>query len=413
MSTRASGGVVGASAINPGMSDPVAPPDAFDVVIVGGGAIGCAVAAFLLDEPAFEGRVAIIERDPTYREASSALSASSIRQQFSTPENIRMSRFGFEFLRALGEGPDPVDVGLEERGYLYLAPTGGAATLREVHAIQEAEGAQVALLSPAELTARFPWISTDGIEAGALGLAGEGWFDGFGLLQALRRQAVTRGAEMIRDEVVGLVRGASGIESVTLASGRIIGCGTVVNAAGPWARDVAAMAGIDLPVEARRRCVFVFNARDPLPDCPLVIDTSGLWFRPEGESFIVGTSPSEDVDFDRLPLEVNWSEFHDLLWPALAARVPAFDAIKPVRAWAGYYEYNVVDQNAIIGRHPELTNLVFANGFSGHGIQQAPAVGRAVSELIAHGRFTTIDLAVFGYERFAAGRPVIERNVIG
>ena len=385
----------------------------FDVVIVGGGAIGCAVAAFLLENPGFGGRVAVVERDPTYRHASSALSASSIRQQFSTPENIRMSRFGFEFLRALASSPDPVDVGLEERGYLYLAPTGGAATLREVHAIQQAEGAKVALLTPEDLAGRFPWMSIDGIEAGALGLAGEGWFDGFGLLQALRRQAVARGAELIRDEAVGLIPGGAGIEAVALASDRSLRCGAVVDAAGPWARQVAAMAGVNLPVEARRRCVFVFNAREPLPDCPLVIDPSGIWFRPEGESYLCGTSPPADEDLDGLPLEVDWRQFDDLLWPALAARVPAFDAVKPVRAWAGYYEYNVVDQNAIIGRHPELTNLIFANGFSGHGIQQAPAVGRAVSELIAHGRFTTIDLSVFRFERFASGQPVIERNVIG
>jgi glycine/D-amino acid oxidase-like deaminating enzyme len=387
--------------------------ESFDVVIVGGGAMGCATAAFLLGDPGFDGRIAIVERDPTYREASSALSASSIRQQFSTPENIRMSRFGFEFLRELSRGPDSIGVGLEERGYLYLAPTGGAATLREVHVVQEAEGAQVALLTPDALADRFPWLSVDGIEAGALGLAGEGWFDGFGLLQALRQRAVARGAEVVRDEVVGLKVGGSGVDRVELRSGRALAAGTVVNAAGPWAREVAAMARVHLPVEARRRCVFVFNTHDPLPDCPLVIDTSGIWFRPEGESYICGTSPPEELDLDGLALEVNWNEFHDLLWPALAARVPAFDAIKPVRAWAGYYEYNVVDQNAIIGRHPELTNLIFANGFSGHGIQQSPAVGRAVAELIAHGRFMTLDLSVFGFERFAAGRHVIERNVIG
>ena len=387
--------------------------EAFDVVIVGAGAIGCAVAAFLLDDAGFEGSVAVVERDPTYREASSALSASSIRQQFSTPENIRMSRFGFDFLRSLAAGPDPVDVGLEERGYLYLAPTGGGTTLRDVHAIQESEGAQVALLSAADLAARFPWMSLDDVGAGALGLAGEGWFDGFGLLQALRSRAVARGAALIRDEVVGLVHDRTRVEAVTLASGRSLGCGDVVNAAGPWAHQIAAMAGVELPVEARRRCVFVFNARDPLPDCPLVVDISGIWFRPEGDAFLCGTSPPEAEDHDGLPLSVDWRQFEDLLWPALAARVPAFDAIKPVRAWAGYYEYNVVDQNAIIGRHPELVNLIFANGFSGHGIQHAPAVGRAVTEVIAYGGYKTLDLSVFGYERFAAGRPVIERNVIG
>ena len=144
--------------------------------------MGCAVAAFVQGDPGFGGYVAIVERDPTYRHASSSLSASSIRQQFSTPENIRMSRFGFTFLRDLARGPDPIDVGLEERGYLFLAPPEGAATLREVHAVQRAEGAEVVLLDHAELVDRFPWMRLDDVDAGSLGLAGEGWFDGFGLL---------------------------------------------------------------------------------------------------------------------------------------------------------------------------------------------------------------------------------------
>lgn len=388
-------------------------PDSFDVVIVGGGAIGCAVASFLLEEPAFDGSVAIVERDPSYREASSALSASSIRQQFSTPENIRMSRFGFEFLRALQSGPDGSDVGLVERGYLYLVPPEGVPELEAVHAIQLAEGAEIALMAKDALATRYPWMDLDGVGCGSLGLTGEGWFDGFGLLQVLRRRALALGAQVLRDEVVDMDVSDGHVEGVTLASGRRLVGGNVVNAAGPWAREVAAMAGVELPVEARRRCVFVFNTRDPLPDCPLVIDTSGIWFRPEGESFLCGTSPRSAADLGGLPLEVDWSEFEELLWPALAERVPAFDAIKPVRAWAGYYEVNVLDHNAIIGPHPELANLVFANGFSGHGIQHAPAVGRAVAELIASGSYRTLDLSVFGYERVLDGRRVIERNVIG
>ena len=159
--------------------------------------------------------------------------------------------------------------------------------------------------------------------------------------------------------------------------------------------------------------MFVFNAQEPIPDCPLVVDTSGAWFRPEGGSFLCGVSPPANEDADGLPLDVDWRQFEEVLWPALAARVPGFDAIKPVRAWAGYYEYNTVDQNAIIGRHPDLPNLLFANGFSGHGIQQAPAVGRAIAELIVHGAYTTLDLSVFSFERLLAGRLVVERNVIG
>jgi glycine/D-amino acid oxidase-like deaminating enzyme len=191
-------------------------------------------------------------------------------------------------------------------------------------------------------------------------------------------------------------------------------CGAVVDAAGPWAAEVAAMAGVALPVEARRRSVFVFDVeRDAPTNCPLVIDTSGAWFRPEGGGFIAGTAPPEEEDLPDLPLTPDHGLFEDRLWPALARRVPAFDAIRVTNAWAGYYEMNTFDHNAIIGRHPQVTNLLFANGFSGHGIQQAPAVGRAIAELIVHDRFVALDLGVFGFERIAAGRPIIERNVIG
>jgi FAD-dependent oxidoreductase domain-containing protein 1 len=388
-----------------------------DVAIIGGGVIGSAIAYFLGRDPAFSGRVIVIERDPGYARASSALSASSIRQQFSTPENIRMSRFGFAFLREIGRhlsvDGEPVDVGLREGGYLYLSGPGQEAVLRENHAIQRAEAAEVALLGPDELRARFPWLALEGVSLGSLGLSGEGWFDGYGLMQAFRRKARALGAEYLGAEAAGLRILGRRVAAVRLGDGREIACGVLVNAAGPWARTVAAMAGVALPVEARRRCVFVFDARRRLERCPLLIDTTGIWFRPEGELFICGASPPEAEDQDGLPLEVDHAQFDEVLWPALAARVPAFEAIKAVNAWAGYYEYNTFDQNAVLGPHPELANFLFANGFSGHGIQQAPAVGRALAELIVHGRYTSLDLSIFGYERIAAGRPVIERNVIG
>jgi glycine/D-amino acid oxidase-like deaminating enzyme len=390
-----------------------------DVAIVGGGVMGSAIAYFLLSEPAFDAHVTVIERDPSYRRASSALSASSIRQQFSTPENIRMSRFGFDFLRDVSRhlvvdgserGPD---VGLTERGYLYLASEDRADALAEIHATQEAEGAAVGLLTRGDLAARFPWLALDGVALGSLGLRGEGWFDGYALMQAFRRKASSLGAEYVAAEVVGVRIGGAKIDGVDLDDGTSLACGTLVNAAGPWAREVAAMAGVPLPVEARRRCVFVFDARRRIEDCPLVIDTSGAWFRPEGELFLAATSPSEIEDRDGLPLEVDARQWEEAVWPALAARVPAFDAVKVTNAWAGYYDYNTFDQNAILGPHPEIGNLLFADGFSGHGIQQAPAVGRAIAELIVHGRYVSLDLSVFGYERIAAGRRVIERNVIG
>jgi glycine/D-amino acid oxidase-like deaminating enzyme len=379
-----------------------------DVVVIGGGAMGGAVAVHLLEDPAFDGRVTIVERDPTFKRASSTLSAAGTRRQFSTPENIRMSAYSFEWMR------DRLDVGIHENGYLYLSSPATTAVLEENHAIQRAEGADVVLLTPAELAERFPWLSTDGIALASLGRSGEGWFDGYALVQGLRTRARELGATLVTGEVVGLRLQGRCVTSVELADGSSIACGTAVDAAGPWAARIAAMAGVDLPVEARRRSVFVFDVeRDAPPGSPLVIDTSGVWFRPEGGSFITGTAPRPEDDLPDLPLTPDHALFEGEIWPALANRVPAFDAIKVTNAWAGYYEMNTFDHNAIIGRHPEVTDLLFANGFSGHGIQQSPAVGRAIAELIVHDRFVTLDLSVFAFERIASGRPVLERNVIG
>ena len=379
-----------------------------DVVVIGGGAMGGAAAVHLLDDPAFDGRVTIIERDPTYRRASSALSAAGTRRQFSTPENIRMSAYSFGFIR------DRLGLDIREGGYLYLAPPASRGILEANHAIQVAEGADIVLLTAPELATRYPWLATDGIALGSLGRSGEGWFDGYGLVQAFRARARDLGAELLTAEVVGMDVNGGRVASVTLDDGSKRACGSVVDAAGPWAARIAAMAGIDLPVEARRRCVFVFDVeRDAPEDCPLIIDTSGVWFRPEGGSFITGAAPADQDDLPDLPLTPDHALFESVLWPALANRVPAFDAIRVTNAWAGYYEMNTFDHNAIIGRHPEITNLLFANGFSGHGIQQSPAVGRAIAELIVHDRFVTTDLSVFGFERIAAGRRVVEQNVIG
>jgi glycine/D-amino acid oxidase-like deaminating enzyme len=359
----------------------------------------------------------VVERDPTYARASSALSASSIRQQFSTPLNIHLSRFGIGVLRQAREllsvdGETPVDLGLREPGYLFLASAEGEAVLRDNNAIQQREGCAVELLAPDALKNRFPWMETQGVALASHGVANEGWFDGPALMQAFRRKARAQGAVYLHDEVVGLEATQGRIEGLRLASGAMLGAGHVVIAAGCWSAPVAAMTGVRLPVEARRRCVFVFDCRERIGPVPLVIDTTGAWVRPEGRFFIGGISPPEDHDPPDLPLDVNHAEWDEFVWPALAARVPAFDAVKVVNAWAGYYEYNTFDQNGIVGPHPEITNLLFATGFSGHGIQQSPAVGRAIAEWLTHGRYVSLDLTPFGFDRIAANRPVVERNVV-
>ena len=387
------------------------------VVIVGGGVVGSSIAYFLAAHPRFSGQVTVVERDPTYRRASSALSASAIRQQFSTPVNIEISRFGVKFLRDLGVylavGDDRPDVGLFEAGYLFLATNAGRPILEQNHRLQRRHGVHVALLGPADLSTRFPWLTTEGIAAGSLGLSGEGWFDGYSLLQAFRRKALSLGVSYVTQEVTGFVRAGARVEAVVLADGSRLGCDIAVNAGGPWAGTVAAMLGIDLPVRARRRCVFLMACRDSLPRCPLVIDPSGVWFRPDGPNYLCGTSPGEGVeDPDDAPLEVDERLFHEVIWPVLAARVPAFARVKVIKSWAGYYEMNIVDHNGIVGPHPSLTNVFFANGFSGHGLQQSPAVGRGIAELIVDGGYRSLDLAPLSFDRLVEGRRLVELNVI-
>ncbi|MFO1084551.1 MAG: FAD-binding oxidoreductase [Reyranellaceae bacterium] len=376
------------------------------IVIIGGGVMGSSTAWHLATDPNFDGEVVVVERDPTYAQASSALSASSIRQQFSTPLNIHLSRYGLSVLRRAKELLD-VDLGLKEPGYLFLASKAGEAVLRANHVVQKGEGCAVELLGPAALSRRFPWIATEGVSLASHGVANEGWFDGPALMQAFRRKAREAGVTYLADEVVGVAP-----DSVTLRDGGRLAARIIVLAAGPWSGAVAALAGIALPVEPRRRSVFVFDVKAPPGLTPLTIGPSGTWFRPEGRFYIGGTTPAQGNDPGGAPLEVQHEEWDEMVWPALAGRVPAFEAAKVVNSWAGYYEYNTFDQNGIVGRHPKIESLIFATGFSGHGIQQSPAVGRAVAELIVHGSYRTLDLAPFGYDRIAAGRPIVELNVV-
>ncbi len=421
------------------MSSP--PPDlvrspCWDVLIVGGGVIGSAVAYFLaaaeMERLAGQGggiglvprarkgralRIAVVERDSTYARSSTALSVGGIRQQFSTRENILLSRFSIEFVRAAhrllaveGEAPQ---LGLVEAGYLFLATRAGLPILERNHALHEELGAEVVLLSPAEIRGRFPWLEVEGLAAGSLGLRGEGWLDPHSLLQALKRKARALGVEYLRDEVVGMRTLNHRVESVTLAGGGTQLVGLVVNAAGPRAAQVARMAGIhDLPVHPRKRFVYRIRCRDRLPGSPLVVDPSGVYFRPEGEDFLCGVSPPVDHDPDTLDLEMEYTLFHDVVWPALARRVPAFEAMKLGSSWAGHYAVNTLDHNAILGPHPDIPNFCLANGFSGHGLQHAPGVGMALSELILFGEYRTLNLERFGFERFARGELVREENVV-
>ena len=388
----------------------------YDVVIIGGAVVGSAVAYFLAGPLGFNGSILVIERDPTYEAAATPRSAGGIRQQFSTPENILMSMFGAEFVKSVGEhlsvDGERADLPFVENGYLFLATEAGLPILRENHAIQTRLGADIAFLSPPELKSLFPWLNVDDLAAGTFGLHNEGWTDPYGLLQAFRRKARALGVDYVQDEAVDVRREGVRVVSVRLAAAGEVDCGTVVNAAGYRAGRIAELAGLDLPIRPRKRFVFVFDCREAIEKAPLLVDPNGVYFRPEGTGYICGVSPPEDQDPDSLDFEIDYSLFEETIWPTLAHRVPAFEAIKLVRAWAGHYDYNILDQNVILGPHPDLPNFLVAAGFSGHGLQQAPAVGRAIAELIVHGAYRSIDLSRFGWDRVLNGTPIFERNVV-
>ena len=388
----------------------------YDVVIVGGAAIGSAAAYFLSAHQGFSGSVLVLEQDPSYTYCATTRSVASIRHQFSTPGNIRMSQFGTAFVRnsaqLLQVDGVALDVGFHEGGYLFLATDAGRDGLQRNYEIQQACGVDVAWLDPAQLAARFPWLRTDDLAAGTLGLSGEGWLDAHSLMHGFRRKALALGAAYRTARVVALRRTGRRITSVVLDDGSEVACAVVINAAGTGAAALARTAGITLPVQARKRCVFYFQSPEPARGCPLLIDPSGVYVRPEGAGFIGGVAPPQAQDPECVDFEVQHALFDQVVWPTLAQRVPGFEAARVQGSWAGHYDVNTLDHNLILGLHPEVDNLLFANGLSGHGLQQSPAIGRALSELVVCGRFQTLDLSEFGWQRVIENRPMREINVV-
>ena len=390
-----------------------------DIAIIGGGVIGSAIAYFLAADPGFDGSVTVIERDSSYEFSTSARSVASIRQQFSTRENIAISRFGYDFLKNIGthlavDGEAP-DIQFRDGAYLFLIDGTQRAAYDRVLDLQLSCGAEVERIEGAKaIGERFPWVNPEGLETAHLGLSGEGWFDGYGLTRAFRKKAAALGVRYVEGEVTGIERDGARVTALKLADGSRLPVGQVVNAAGGRARLVADMAGIDgLPVSPRKRCVFFCECRDPVPQGLLVIDNSGTYFRAEGNGFLAGRSPGPgEDDPENWDYDVDYSQFEDYLWPTLAHRVPAFEAIRQTSAWGCHYAMCLLDANAILGPHPEVENFFFANGFSGHGMQQSPAIGRGLAEILTTGLYRSIDLSVFGYDRVLTGTPLEETEVI-
>ena len=392
--------------------------DAYDVIIIGGAIMGSSTAWFLSKSSDFNGRVLVIERDPNYEFCSTAHTNSCMRQQFSTKLNVQISQFAAHFVKNLRDymGDDRVpELTIQNYGYLYLADTPEfAQILRENQKVQIEAGAETQLLDAAEINRRYPFYQTDDVELASINLRDEGYWDGGTVFDWFRRSAIDNGVEYIAGEVVEIEQSKARVTAVKLANGDRISAGQIVNASGPRAALTAAMAGLELPVEPRKRFTWIFSAEQPLDmDLPLTIDPSGVHFRQDGpQTYLAGCPADPDPAVDPTDFAMDHNRWQDHVWPIIATRIPQFEAIKVVTEWAGHYAFNTFDQNAVLGAHPDVPNFIFQNGFSGHGLQQSPAMGRATAEWLTYGEYRSLDLSLFSYERILRYEPIIEKAVI-
>jgi len=394
----------------------------YDVVIVGGAMLGSSCAWFLKKHYGFKGSVLVVERDMTYELASTSHTNSCVRQQFSNELNVRISQYTAAFIREfqayMAPLPDVPELKIQNFGYLYLTDQQDKADiLRKLQVIQADLGAGTVILFPDEIAERYPFYQLDDIVLGSLNTKDEGYFEGSTIFEWFRRGARSAGVEYIENEVVAIGRSGRRVNSVTLKSGEEISAGTIINASGPRASRTAEMAGFDsLPVEPRCRYTYIIDAEHHLEQVmPLTIDPSGIHYRPygrDGNQYMVGSPPADD--YPRAPddFSMDHNYWQDHVWPILASRIPAFESVKMINVWAGHYAYNTLDQNAIVGLHPDCDNFIFVNGFSGHGLQQSPAIGRGVAELILNGSYQSLDLSPLGIDRILENRPYLEMAII-
>ncbi|MEZ5378215.1 MAG: FAD-binding oxidoreductase [Acidimicrobiales bacterium] len=383
------------------------------VVIIGGAIVG-SFCAWELRRAGHTGPITVVERDLSFQRSSTALSAASIRTQFDTSTCIEMSRYAIDLFRDLATQfeEDGADIGYVENGYLLLGPPEEVDARTAAVAMQRSHGADVAVFTPAELATRFPFLDLAEVGIGTFGRSGEGWFDAWQLLSLVKRAARRAGVDYREATVAGFVSEAEAVTGVRLAGGGVVDCDTCILAAGAQSGRIAALLDIDLPVVPKKRSVFHFEAPVPADGFPMLFDNSGVWVRPEGSGFIGGIQPdaANDPDADD-DFEPHRELFEEVFWPRLVARVPAMDRLRLRRSWAGHYEMNLLDHNAVVGPHDRYANLLFATGFSGHGVMHAPATGRGIAELVTTGDFDAIDLNPLGWDRVRDRRPLTETIV--
>jgi FAD-dependent oxidoreductase domain-containing protein 1 len=385
----------------------------YDVIIVGGGIMGSATAYNLMKRDN-RLKLVVVERDPTYERASTTLSMANIRIQFSLKQNVQVSQYAFEVLDLFEEemrvGDDKPNIAFHREGNLFLVDEKGRGVAKKALDLQKSLGCPVDWWSPREIKEHYPLYDATPYVGGTFGRK-DGHLDAYAVLMGYKAKARSLGAEYIKDEVTQVLVKGKEVSGVKLASGENLSSKVVVNCAGAWASQVAGSVGVQIPVQPVKRQVFALDtAVKPQGPLPLTILPSGLYFRTEtGNLILLGKSFENDpVGFD-----FTWDKkrFTDLIWPELAEFVPAFDTLKVVRGWAGLYAVNTLDSNAILGEWPELKGFYLANGFSGHGLQQGPAVGRYISELIL-GLKPALDLSIFNPQRILEKRPLSEGGIV-
>lgn len=385
----------------------------YDVIIVGGGIMGSTTAYYLTrKDPTLT--VAVLEKDMAYTRASTTLSMVNARIQFSLKQNVQISQYTFEVLERFEEemaleGNRP-GIAYHREGNLFLLTDAAAGDARAAMQMQQALGCNVQWWTPDDIKARYPLYAPQGIVGGTFG-AQDGHFDAYAVLMAYKANARAQGAVYIEDTVSEVLAEKGQITGLKTASGTRYATSIVVNCAGAWCSDLARTVGVDLPVKpVKRQCFCVDTAVKPDGPLPLTVLPSGLYFRTEtGGMVLLGKS----MDDDPVGYDFTWDQhrFMDVLWPELAEFVPAFERLRLVRGWAGLYAVNTLDGNAILGPWPELNGFYLANGFSGHGLQQGPAVGRYLSELIV-GETPALDLSVFSASRILEKSPLTEGGIV-
>jgi FAD-dependent oxidoreductase domain-containing protein 1 len=390
-----------------------------DVVIVGGSVVGSSTA-WQLREDGFTGRVVIVERDPSYARTSAFLAMGGIRQQFCTAVTVQMVQYSVgiwkDFDRRFALGGHQPRAWFRQRGYLFLADATNGPQLMKRYELECRAGARVQLLSQNEIRDLVPDLVLDDIVFGVLGPE-DGYAAPREVLKGFRNAVEAAGIEYVHDEVTGIDIREARVEGVSLASGSAIAAPIVVNAAGPWAGRVSRFAGLQVPVEPTRQTLF----RATLPHgwpyrFPMVVDPGGVHWRHD--------DPTAECAADRIIVAfTKWNEpagenlaaaterWDQEFFPALKRRVRAFDRLSNVEGWAGLYEMTP-DHNPVLGEHPALRGLIFANGFSGHGLMMSPATGKIVSEIIRTGASRTFDVSIFAPDRFERGALVHDAATI-